>query len=159
MENWKTVEGFEAYEVSDLGRVRRRLSTGHGTKVGKILKQSPDGGGYLHVKLCREGRASTTLVHRLVAEAFIPNPLGLPEVNHTGKQTDNRAEKLEWLSTAKHALDKMQREQIGDGVALVKTTGRYRAAYSPKVNTREDLGMFDTYEEALAARRAAVGKL
>ena len=54
-------------------------------------------GGYENIKLCKENKTYHFLVHRLVAEAFIPNPLNLPEVNHINRNTsDNRVENLEW---------------------------------------------------------------
>lgn len=96
-ETWKDVAGYEGlYQVSDLGRVRSLL---HG-KV-RILKFLDNGYGYLKVELNRNGK----LVHRLVAEAFIPNPLNLPQVNHKDEdKTNNTANNLEWC-TAKYNLN------------------------------------------------------
>ena len=80
-EEWKPVEGFEGlYEISSLGRVKS-LNYRH-TGNERILKPGKVGGGYLQVELCRDGKVKRFLVHRLVATAFIPNPEGLPEVNH-----------------------------------------------------------------------------
>ena len=169
MEKWKAVEGFEAYEVSDLGRIRRRLPGApcghHGSgpgraKVGQMLKPSPDTKGYLQVGLLKEGKRTTRKVHRLVAEHFVPNPLGLPEVNHTGEKTDNRATKLEWLSIPKHAADAVRRGQKGKGVYLHKATGKYLAHYTPIAGGKwKYLGLFDTYEEAKAVRDRAVNAM
>lgn len=91
---WKRIAGYEDYEISDTGLVRS-LKRG-GTRVlspGKLRA------GYLMVQLCREGKCKSMLVHRLVAEAFIPNPLGLETVNHKNElKTDNRVSNLEWMS-------------------------------------------------------------
>src|ERR1039458_6320257 len=117
MENWQTIESFEAYEVSDLGRVRSvdRMVASRYKSVrlspGKTLRPAPCTNGYLKVTLRKAGKTYTRNVHRLVAIAFIPNPLGLPEVNHTDAKSNNKATKLEWLSTADHGKDKAKRKQ------------------------------------------------
>ena len=121
-ERWKTIEGFEAYEVSDLGKVRRKLPgtlgghkrSSHGSaKVGYILRPSVDTHGYLHICLCSDGKKHSKRIHQLVAMAFLPNPLRLPQVNHTHEKSDNRACKLEWISAADHGRDKAKRGQQG----------------------------------------------
>ncbi len=79
-ELWKPVKGYEGlYEVCNYGNVRRlatRTYNGHGSfiKSGKLLRPTTDKDGYLVVGLCDRGRNKTAKVHRLVAEAFIPNP-------------------------------------------------------------------------------------
>ena len=95
METWKAVVGFEGlYEVSDIGRVRS-------LKYGKqrIMKPVKTHNGYLRVTLCRDGNHKKMKVHRLVAQAFIPNPNHLSTVNHKDEdKTNNAASNLEWLS-------------------------------------------------------------
>lgn len=90
-ELWKPVAGYEGiYEVSSYGRVRSLKRVVNGKpgqlipKKGIILKQSllERGGGYYRVMLSKNNKGKHFLVHRLVAEAFIPNPDGLPVVNH-----------------------------------------------------------------------------
>lgn len=92
---WKQIEGYNGlYEVSDTGLVRS-------LKFGKkrILSPGKLRNGYLIVKLCKDGKLKNMRVHRLVAAAFIPNPLGLATVNHKNElKTDNRVSNLEWLS-------------------------------------------------------------
>lgn len=97
-EQWRPVKGYEGlYEVSNLGRVKSLNY--HRTGVEKILKPSNVGNGYLFVHLSRNGKHKFFLVHRLVAIAFIPNPKGLPEVNHIDEiKTNNCVENLEWAS-------------------------------------------------------------
>ena len=107
-EEWRPVVGFEgAYEVSSLGRVRsidRSLlfpnkKTGMMPRKlkGRIIKQQLDGRKlYLQVPLSN-GKSKRYLVHRLVAEAFIENPLNLLEVNHKDEnKANNAASNLEW---------------------------------------------------------------
>ena len=95
-EYWKPVVGYEGlYEVSNWGRVKS-LNYNH-TGKGKILKQNQIMNGYKSVMLCKDGKRKNYLVHRLVAEAFIPNPDNLPQVNHKDEnKTNNNVDNLEW---------------------------------------------------------------
>ena len=95
METWKAIDGYEGhYEVSDQGRVK---SLWYGKE--KILKPWKNHGDYLLVDLCKDGKVKHTLVHRIVAEAFIPNPNNLTTVNHKDEvKTNNTVGNLEWMS-------------------------------------------------------------
>lgn len=101
-EEWKPVKGYEGrYEVSNLGRVR---SLKRATTNGVVLKQTIKH-GYMHVCLSKENKPSTKRVHRLVAEAFIANPMGKPVVNHIdGDKTNNAASNLEWATNSENEL-------------------------------------------------------
>ena len=94
-EIWKKIEGHEdSYEVSNKGRVRS-LKSG---KI-KILKQALDGYGYPMVCLSKDNYHKNYKVHRLVAQAFIPNPDNKPTIDHINRnKTDNRVENLRWYT-------------------------------------------------------------
>jgi hypothetical protein len=158
IEKWKTVKDFESYAVSNLGKVRRRLA-GHSSQavVGRILKSRPTLRGYLQVGLFRDYKVHWLYVHRLVATAFLPNPKGLPEVNHKGRLSDCRASKLEWLSLEDHRLDVIARQQRGDGVQYDKAKGKWKTYSRPKAGKTKFLGHYRTKQEAIAARKAAIG--
>lgn len=108
-EIWKPVKDFEGYyEVSNLGRVRsvdRVVIAKNGTtqfKKGTLMKPRPDRQGYIIVALSINRHYITKCVHRLVAEAFIPNPDNLPQVNHIDEvKNNNVVSNLEWC-TAKY---------------------------------------------------------
>ena len=98
-EIWRDIKGFEGkYMVSNLGRVKSLNYNKTGKE--KIMKGVPDGYGYFQLSLCKEGKVKNCRINRLVAQAFIPNPDNLPEVNHKDKiRTNNRVDNLEWCTT------------------------------------------------------------
>lgn len=99
MEEWKTIEGYDGrYEVSSHGRIRSvSMFLGNHIYHGKVLSPTIATNGYLKVNLILRGKKKTCLVHRLVAKAFIPNPLNLEMVNHKDENRQNNfVENLEW---------------------------------------------------------------
>jgi hypothetical protein len=119
-ENWKPVVGWEDfYEVSDMGRVRSldRVAVNSRNRHGRILSPKPRKSGYVYVHFRNPNESQHIPVHRLVAKAFIPNPLNLPQVNHKtpGKaaRSDNRASKLEWVTSARNVQHGFEHGRIG----------------------------------------------
>lgn len=124
-EIWKDIKGYEGqYQVSSLGRVRSlpRIAERYDPRTGRYAQLEVKGGirslcytrdGYQQLGLVSGGRGTlhTYRVHRLVAEAFIPNPDNLPEINHKNEIiTDNRVENLEWC-------DNLYNVRYGTGIA------------------------------------------
>lgn len=99
LEEWRRIRDFPDYQVSNLGRVK---SLSRDYKYGShndMILSTNDRRGYRGVVLYANGVRHHKAVHRLVAEAFIPNPDGLPCVNHKDEnRTNNRADNLEWCS-------------------------------------------------------------
>lgn len=93
---WKTIKKKQNYEINKIGQVRNK-------KTGRILKISIRKDGYCQIML---GRKTTPLyIHRLVAEVFIPNPKGLPQVDHiNGIKSDNRVENLRWVDATENYM-------------------------------------------------------
>ena len=159
MEKWKAVKGFEgAYEVSNLGRVRR-IKRSKGTVFGKILTPHPASSrGYLTLHLKDGKNRKGRLLHIMVAEAFLPNPHSLPQVNHKGPKTDCRAVMLEWRSFEGNTLDAMKRGLLGTGVRFDKRRNLYYAAYMYQ-GKNHWLGYYTTKKEALKVRNAAIAAI
>lgn len=106
-EVWKDIAGFEGiYQVSNKGNVRsldRDVQCVDSVRhyKGRLMKQDKKKNGYLQVNLKRQEINKQFLVHRLVANAFLPNPGGLPSVNHKDENKENNSvDNLEWCSQA-----------------------------------------------------------
>jgi hypothetical protein len=95
MENWKDILGYEMlYEVSSNGNIRNK-------KTSKILSNKSN--SYVTVSLFKNKICKRFTAHRIVAEAFIKNPLNKKEVNHiNGIKNDNRIENLEWCTSSEN---------------------------------------------------------
>lgn len=123
-EEWRDVVGYEGiYQVSSLGRVKSLPhKTKRGIRGGKILKLSesnsnnPPKGWQTYLQVCLSRRSDERFfsVHRLVAEAFIPNPENKKTVNHKdGNRHNNNVDNLEWASQSeniKHSFDVLKRK-------------------------------------------------
>lgn len=134
-EIWKDIKNFEGlYQVSNLGRIKSlERKTNYIYKKGgqhlikeKIIKQFQNKYGYLKCFLYKNGTRKTFNVHRLVAQAFIPNPNNLPQVNHKDEnKKNNNIVNLEWCSNqynAKYSKNK--------AVIQYDTNGKYINEYS-----------------------------
>lgn len=115
MEQWKEISDAPGYSVSSLGKVRG--------KSGKLLYLTPKHSGYVLVTLFVDKKASGRMVHRLVAEAFLPKPEEKSIVNHVnGTRHDNRLENLEWASAQENAERKAHPSARGPTRGVVQTT-------------------------------------
>lgn len=151
MEMWKAIEGTNGrYEISNTGKVRSNNYLGHGTT--KELKPWANG-GYKRVNMTIAGKKTNRLVHRLVAEAFIPNPENKPEVNHQdGNKHNNRADNLEW-STRKENLDHADATGLRDG-SLAAILNSNKRLQRPIIATNVETGEETLYPSIKAAQRA-----
>ncbi|HFI0121397.1 TPA: NUMOD4 motif-containing HNH endonuclease [Streptococcus suis] len=109
-ENWKDIVGYEgSYQVSNFGNVRK-LDTVETQKngrrrfrKGRLLTPKKHNMGYLRSELWKNGKMNSFYIHRLVAEAFVDNPNGKPEVNHLdGDKKNNHFENLEWCTRSEN---------------------------------------------------------
>lgn len=118
-EEWKDVVGYEGlYQVSNLGRVKTSFKPikchKNSIRFGKekILSSKIEKNGYERVNLSKDGERKTYSIHRLVAQAFIPNPNNLPQINHKDEnKLNNCVENLEWC-TAKYNVRESKKKAI-----------------------------------------------
>jgi len=97
-EEWRDIDGYEGmYMISNMGRIKSLARKG--VLFDRIIKSKPTRTGY-HIIGLRKGESRTFyLVHRLVAQAFLPNPNNLPEVNHKDEDLNNNTlDNLEWVT-------------------------------------------------------------
>ena len=100
-EIWKDIKGYEGlYQVSNLGRVKSlERYDSYNKKVDEKILKTKENLGYIYVNLHKNGIQKGYKVHRLVAEAFIPNPDNKPCIDHINTiVTDNRVENLRWCT-------------------------------------------------------------
>lgn len=121
-EVWREIPGFEGlYDVSSRGLVRSRdhmVNFNGGTRImkGRVIKPMFSHGGYHQVNLYRGRKCITTKVHRCVAMAFIPNPLGYDQVNHKDfDRTNNDVCNLEWCSAKLNTAHNVEAGRIIKG--------------------------------------------
>ena len=154
-EEWRPVVGYEGlYEVSNTGQVRS-LDKFDSLGVfweGKLLSKLKVR-GYFMVKLRKDGIQKMCSVHRLVAQAFIPNPLDLPQVNHRDEnKLNNRVDNLEWC-TAKYnmnygtARERTINTKIKKGYVKEENVGLSKKEYKKKWNKEHKCYNSDYYKK------------
>ena len=106
-EIWKEIKWYENYQVSNLGNVKSLNYLR--TWKEKILKPCKEWNGYLFVSFSKNKKVKMYKIHRLVAIAFIDNPLQKPQVNHINWiKTDNRLENLEFNTASENQLHRFR---------------------------------------------------
>lgn len=150
-EHWKAVVGYEGYEVSNLGRVRRFYQNGN----VKILKCKKAKTGYLYVHLCKNGKEKYCRLHRLVAIAFIPNPQNLPCINHKTERKDENVvwinsdgsidfnkTTIEWCDYLYNNIYGSRIQRISKRIAQYTLDGELVAIYSSTMEAERQTGFF-----------------
>lgn len=128
-EEWKIIQDYDNYEVSNLGNVRN-------SNTGRILKLTCKG-GYLTTGLSKNSNGKTLPVHRLVALAFIDNPENKPQVNHKDKnRSNNNVSNLEWSTASENNIHK--------STNVKQTTNQHVKVWRIDVNTDEKLELYDS---------------
>ena len=170
-EKWRPVVGFEdAYEVSNTGRVRsigRYVKSRWGQTWYNMheLKIQTSKKGYKTVVLHRDGDYYQKQVHRLVAEAFIPNPENMEQVNH--KDTDkanNNVSNLEWCTQRENVNHSKERYCHAKSTIKANTGYKYisltkKGVYRVSSRQRGIDKRFKTLEEAILYRNEAMHEI
>lgn len=136
-ERWLPAVGYEGvYEISDLGRVRSltRIIQRGGKSVqiqGVLMRLKTNRSGYVYVNVSRDAKGAALLVHRMVAKALLPNPSGLPIVNHLDCDTTHNAlGNLEWCSAEQNMRHALENERFGMQRLSVADVLEIRAAFT-----------------------------
>jgi hypothetical protein len=122
---WKKINDYPNYEVSMWGEVRN-------IRRGTIMSQSLNDKGYPRVELWEKGKRAKKLVHRLVAEAFIPNPENKEIVNHKDANKSNpNVGNLEWATNVENMIHarKIRLYNRQTGVVQYTLEGKYIKTY------------------------------
>ena len=172
IEEWKDIKGYEGlYQISNNGNVRsldkyvNHSRKGKRLIKGKIMSATDNGKGYKIVGLKKEGKRRNHYIHRLVADAFIPNPDKKNCVNHIDyNRSNNNANNLEWCTTKEnihHSIGNMSHPRrftcTNTGEKYIyrrKDSNRYRIVIHKK-----EYSSCKTLEEAIERRDLLIKEL
>lgn len=132
VEKWRDIAGYEGiYQVSDHGRVKTRK---------KIRTPQKNNRGYMTIMLYKSDGGRHFLIHRLVAQAFIPNPENKATVNHKdGVRSNNKVDNLEWATYSENNLHSYQcngkKPARAKAIYCLETGEVYRSSYEASRDT------------------------
>lgn len=120
-EAWKPVVGFEGlYEVAPCGAIRN-------SRTLRWLSPSVKDDGYTSVKLFKDGRGYQKSVHRVVAEAYLPNPESKPQVNHKDlNKKNNDVSNLEWVTQEENLAHAIRNGTNKTRISKLKMNEKYQ---------------------------------
>jgi len=147
---WKDIKGFENYQISNTGLIKK----------GDLILKPFENEGYDRILLTNGSIKSKKLIHRIVAEHFILNPLNKPQVNHKDcNKKNNNVDNLEWVTNkenVQHAIQNIpnRKKQLQDDMSKIgKMYGRQNSLNSRKPILQLTLGgnLIKQYESARQA--------
>lgn len=155
IEEWKDIKGYEGlYMISNLGRIKS--INYHNENREELMKLITVNGGYLKIGLYKNGKHKRYFVHRLVAEAFIPNTDNKPHIDHINTlRSDNRVENLRWCTRQENinnplTLVKFQQKMLGNGcnnkpIVQLSTDNLLLGVYKSITTAAKQLGYNNGY--------------
>lgn len=161
-EIWKDIPNYEGlYQASNFGRIKslfrqeitihpRSRKTMFRKRREKILDMKLDKDGYFKVRPCKNGKARTFFVHRLILLAFVPNPNSLPQINHKdGNKINNNINNLEWCNSSQnmlhsyvnhlHKIENKRGESSSVSILKEKEVLEIRRLWDSNLYTQKDL--------------------
>lgn len=154
-EEYRPISNFPNYEVSNLGNVRNK-KRGNVLKPRVIVKKY----GYkvYDVSITHtDGKQKHGRIHRLVAEAFIPNPENLLEIDHIDQNSlNNRVDNLRWVTRTENVLNtKIRSDNKSGHRGIYFSSHRKKWIYAFEVKGKKTtVGQFATLEEAVACKES-----
>lgn len=148
-EKYKTIPGFPKYKISEDGTIKSYFDR----HCRKIRLSYVDENGYSAISLRGENKKETKFIHRLVADAYLPNPKKLPEVDHIDRnRSNNHVSNLRWASLKTQALNRTPRTTIKK-ICQFEITGKYIRTHSSITEAARYLNK--TPEQGQAIRKCA----
>ena len=157
-EEWKQYQPYPSYWVSNLGNVKRIYKNGNEQILKPVISR-----GYGTIDLTRKPKRVQGLIHRMVAECFIPNPDNKPFVDHINEtKTDNRVENLRWATNSENqqniSSNRSNNTTGSKGITSRTHKGQFvgwRVRFGIN-NKRIDLGTYHDIDGAIKVRNDAV---
>lgn len=149
-EIWKIIEEFPNYSISRDGKVKHN-------RLNRLRNPEKTPYGYETITFKdNEGRTRQRFIHRLLAQAFIPNPENKPFIDHINRiKSDNRLENLRWVTTQENSynIDVYERNKLGEkNIFYDKSHRGKQYVVSMKLNNKNERAYFETLEDAKAFR-------
>ena len=135
------IEGYEDYLIYEDGRIWSKYGK------GRFMKPLPDSNGYLHVRLYKDGKSKTMTIHRLIGNAYIPNPENKPEIDHIDNiRQNNDISNLRWVTKSEN-----KRNRAGWGDIPFRGVCKDRNRFKTQIRIDgklKHIGIYGTPEEA-----------
>ena len=164
-EIWKDIDGYKnLYQVSNYGNIKSldKYVNGRNSKrliKGKKIRLFEDKDGYKIVNLYKNSKMKQFRIHRLVAQAFIPNPGNLPQVNHKNEiKTDNKVENLEWITLIDNCNYGTRNQRISKRVNQYDLQGNFIKTWNSIIQVEKELNIFHSrIIEVCQGKRKQIG--
>ena len=159
VEIWRPVRDYEKfYEVSNWGRIKS-LNYRQTGKEGILKPMHRNCDKYLRIALCKNNKREYRYLHRIVAEAFIPNPYGLPETNHIDTDPRNcRVDNLQWCTHEQNTNHWLTRLHRSKKIYCYNSNGDLEYTYSSLASCAKCIGLSSGHLGLLIRKKNGIYK-